>query len=112
MLAADFDFALVFAGLCEIICKLHPQPSFWRAAKGLREADRHLGADARLAVNDVVERLPADAENLRSLGYGQAQRLETCVSNTASRMCRILHGHCVFSSLWALFRRADRLFER
>jgi hypothetical protein len=46
-------------------------------------------------VNDVVERLPADAENFRSLGYGQAQRLKTIMLHDATRMCGILHGHCV-----------------
>src|ERR1019366_8589139 len=97
MLAANFDFALVLAGSCEIVGKLHSKPGFRRAAKGLREANRHLGADARLAVNDVVERLPADAENFRSLGYGQTQRLKAIMPHDATRMYRILHGHCVFS---------------
>src|SRR5580700_7079346 len=92
-LAADLDFALAFAGLGEIISQLHPQPGFGRAAKGLREADGHVRADARLAVNDVVERLAADAENLRALGYGQAQRLKAIIPYNSSRVCGIFHRH-------------------
>src|ERR1017187_470078 len=86
MLAAHLDFALVLAGSCEIVGKLHSKPGFRRAAKGLREANCHLGADARLAVNDVVERLPADAKNLRALGNGQAQRLEAIMPHDATRV--------------------------
>src|SRR5580658_4107315 len=100
MPAADFDFALVLAGLGQIVGKLHPQPGFRSAAKGLREADRHLRADSRLAMNNIVERLPANAENFRSLGYGQAQGLKAIMPHDATRMYRILHGHCAFLSQW------------
>jgi len=71
MHAADLDFALVFAGLREIVGELHAEPGLGRAAEGLRQPDGHLWANARLAVNDVVESLPADAENLGSLSDRQ-----------------------------------------
>jgi len=35
VLTAHLDFALVFAGGCEVIRKLHPQPRFFRAAESL-----------------------------------------------------------------------------
>lgn len=95
MLTLDFDLALVFSGLCEIIGKLHPQPRFRCAAKGLREADRHLRADPRLAVDDVVERLSGDAQDLRSLRDGQAQGFKACAPYDTSGMCGILDGHGV-----------------
>ena len=63
MLTPNADFALVLTRLREIIRKLHSQPRFCCASEGLGQADRHLGADARLAVNYVVQRLAADAEN-------------------------------------------------
>src|SRR6202795_4643444 len=93
MLAADLDFAFVFSGLCEIIGKLHPQPRFRRAAERFREPDRHLGADPRLAVDDVVESLPGDAKDPRSLRDGQAQGFKTGGSDTASGVRWVFHRH-------------------
>jgi hypothetical protein len=89
----DLDLALAFPGLRQIVGELHPQPCFRGATKRLREPDRHLGADPRLAVDDVVERLPSDAESLRSLRDGQAQGLKTRGSDTASGVWRVFHRH-------------------
>jgi hypothetical protein len=72
VLTADLDLALVFAGLSEIIRKLHPQPRFRCAPKRLRKPDCHFRANPGLAVDDIVERLPGYAKDLGSLRDGQA----------------------------------------
>jgi len=54
MITPDLDFALIFSRLREIVGKLHPQPRFRRAAKCLGETDRHLRADPRLSVQNVI----------------------------------------------------------
>jgi hypothetical protein len=64
VLTLDLDFGLVLLGGGEIVCKLHSQPRFLHAAECLRKPDSHLGADTGFSVNDVVKRLPGDAENI------------------------------------------------
>src|ERR1039457_4247162 len=63
-LASHLDFAFVPASGCRIVGKLHPQPRLLRAAECSRQPDSHVRADAGLAVHDLVESLPGDAENL------------------------------------------------
>src|SRR3984957_267884 len=102
MIAADLDFALFFSRLCEIVGKLHPQPRFRRAAKCLGETYRHLGADPRLSVQNVVERLPGDAKDLRPLRDGESQRFKIRGANAASGMRRIFHRHDIAPRSWRL----------
>jgi hypothetical protein len=63
LLTMDFGPALAFPGGGEVVSKLHAQPRFFGAAERFREADGHLRADAGFSVDDVVQRLPSDAEN-------------------------------------------------
>jgi hypothetical protein len=95
MLTADFDFAFFFSGLREIVGKLHSQPRFGCAPEGLRKPNRHLGADPRLSVNNVVQSLPANPKYLCASRDGQAQRFKTCASYDASRVGGMFHGHSV-----------------
>ena len=88
VLPAHLDFILVLAGCCEVIGKLHPQPRFLRAAECFGQPDSHFRADAGLSVDDVVKRLPGDAENLCARGYRQAQRLKAIMPDDATG----LHG--------------------
>jgi len=57
-----------------------------------REPDRHLRADAGLAVDEVVQRLPGDAENLCAAGHRQAQRLKTIMPDDPAGMHGVFHG--------------------
>src|ERR1017187_10427593 len=83
-LTADLDFAFVLAGCREVVRKLHAQPRLLSAAERFGQPDRHLRADAGLAVDDVIERLPGDAENLCPCGDGQAQGLKAIMPDDAA----------------------------
>jgi hypothetical protein len=51
----DVDLAFVLPGLGEVVSHLQPQPRFRAAAKCLVETDRHVGGNAALAVDQIVE---------------------------------------------------------
>jgi hypothetical protein len=55
--------------------KLQPA-SLGRAAKGLGQADSHLGRNAGMAVEQHRQRLAADPQPGRGLGDRQLQRLD------------------------------------
>src|ERR1022692_998665 len=93
VLTAHPDLTLVLPGSSEVVGKLHPQPRFRRAAECLRQSDSHLRADRGLAVDDVVEGLPSDAENLCTFSNGQSQGFEARVTYAASGVGRVFHGH-------------------
>ena len=50
----DIDFVGIFLGLGEAVGHLHRQPHLWAAAEGFREANRHLGRNPALAVDEIV----------------------------------------------------------
>jgi hypothetical protein len=93
VLTAHLDFALVFAGGCEVIRKLHPQPRFFRAAESLGQTDSHFGANAGFAVNDLCKGLPCNAENLCGCRDRQAERLKAIMPDDATGMHGVFHGH-------------------
>src|SRR6185312_9528801 len=92
MLPPYLDSALVLPGGREIVGELHSQPRFRRTAKSLGEPDSHFRANARLAVNHVVKRLPGNAENFCPRGYGEAQGLQTITPDDTAGMRGIFHG--------------------
>jgi hypothetical protein len=60
-------------GTGEVIIVLHLQPGVRGSAKCLFQADRHVGADGRLLVDDVVQGLARHAQDLRRTLDCQAQ---------------------------------------
>src|SRR5579872_7389154 len=93
MLAADFDLVFILAGLGEIKGHLHVHPFLFGATKRLGEPNRHLRADAGLAVDDIAESLPAYAENLGPRCHRKAIGLQALVSDNLAGMHRGLCGH-------------------
>jgi hypothetical protein len=73
------DVGFVLAGSREVVPHLQPQPSFGAAAKCLVETDRHVGGNAALAVDRIIERLPRHAQCLCGLGDRQTERLYAVV---------------------------------
>jgi hypothetical protein len=93
LLASRLDFALILAGGSKVVGKLHAQPSFWRAAKRLGQADGHNRTNAGLAVDNIVESLEGDPETFCFFSNGQPQGFKACAPHDASGMGRIFHGH-------------------
>jgi len=56
------NFRLSCARLRQIIGKLHPQPGFSRRSEYFLETDRHLRRHAAAFIDNLVERLAADAK--------------------------------------------------
>src|SRR5688572_32070668 len=75
-------------GLREIVGGLHPQPYFRAAAKCLGQAYRHLRADAVLAVDQIAEREPRYAQDVRAAGDAEAQRLQAVLQDVLPGMGR------------------------
>src|SRR5271165_5382770 len=94
VLTANLDLAFVLARRREIVGQLHSQPRFRRAAKRFGQPDSHLWADARLAVDDVTERLPGYAEDSRAFGNRQTQRFKAVASDDSAGVHGVSHRHC------------------
>jgi len=58
---SDLYLGFVPAGLRQVVGHLQPQPGFRAATKGFVETDRHLRRNTGLAVHQIVERLPCQA---------------------------------------------------
>ena len=69
-IAIDLNFVLVLSRLCKIIWEVHLRSRLGRAAKCFCQANGHFRADAGLAIDDVVQRLPGDTKQLCSVGDG------------------------------------------
>ena len=67
---SHLDAVLILPRLREVVRELHLEPRLRCAAECFRQPNRHFGADAGLAVNDVVECLPGHTKQLRSVGHG------------------------------------------
>jgi len=57
------------ASLRKVVGKLHPQPRFRRAAKGLRKPNGHFGTDSGPAINHFGKGLTCHTEDLRAGSY-------------------------------------------
>src|SRR5258708_21589830 len=89
LVAADADFALGFKGLGKIVVRLHPQPGLRGAAESFCEADCHFRADSGALIHEIIQRLPGNAERLRSRGYAQSERLKSFLPDDAARVRRV-----------------------
>lgn len=58
----DFDSGLMASCLGKVIGALHPHERFGFQAKGLLEADRHIGRQAGMAVQDIAQVPAGNAE--------------------------------------------------
>ena len=93
----DANLTLARSGLGQVVGGLHPQPDIRRGTKRLRKADGHIRRYAGLAVDEARERCPADAEDSRSFGHREVERVETIVPDRQTGMRRIFHGHTLVS---------------
>ena len=84
--ALDLEIGLVGARLCQVVVGLHLQPGVRRPAEDLLKADGHVGADAGLLVDDVIQGLAADAKDLGCTLDGQMQRRKAIVFDDAAGM--------------------------
>src|ERR1700678_4507720 len=96
VLTMDLDFARVFPRNGQVVGKLNPKPRLLRAAERLCQADCHLWTNAGFSGDDVVKRLPGDAENFGALGNREPQRLKARAPDDSAGMRWIFHGHGVF----------------
>ena len=80
LVALDLNLVLARLRLSDVVGGLQAYPSFRRGTEGLSEPYRHFGRHAGAAIDQVRERLTADAEYLRSFGDVQAKRLQTTTS--------------------------------
>ncbi len=65
---------------------------FRRAAKRFGQTDSHLWADARLAVDNVAERLPDDAEHSRAFSNRHTQRLKAVAPDDSTGVHGVNEG--------------------
>jgi hypothetical protein len=72
---------------------LQPQPGFRVAAECLVETDRHVGRNAALASDQIVEGLPRHPQCLCGLGDRQAERLYAIVPHPKAGVGRVFHRH-------------------
>jgi len=82
----------------QVVLRLRPQPGFGATAEPLCEADRHVGADGRAAIDDPRQRHPGYAKLIRCLGDGQAKIGQHVFTDNQARVRRIKHLHRHFLS--------------
>src|SRR5205085_6614787 len=73
-------------GTPEIVRLLHPDPQIRAVAAELAETKGHLGRHRRGSCEDAVKRLPSDAEPLRSVTHGHAERRQYVIAQNLARM--------------------------
>jgi len=85
----------------QVVLRLRPQPGFGATAEPLCEADRHVGADGRAAIDDPRQRHPGYAKLIRCLGDGQAKIGQHVFTDNQAR-CGGLNIFIVISSVVVL----------
>ncbi len=76
----------ILFGSRKIVTPLQIDPKLGTVAAELAETQRHAGRHRLTLVDDVVERLPRDAEQARNLGLGLAERRQDVLAQQFSRM--------------------------
>src|SRR5215831_10224822 len=89
----DVDVGLVAPGLCKVVSHLQPQPRFRAAAECFVETDRHIGRNAALAVDQIIQGLPRYPQCLGSLGDCQPQRFDAVMPHRKAGVGWIFHRH-------------------
>lgn len=85
----DLDLVRALAGFPQIMLELHLQPGVARAAKYLFGADRHVGRNACMAVQEIGEALAGHPQCLGRRGHRKAERLQALLADDLTEMRRL-----------------------
>ena len=72
----DVQFVTMLFGLAKVVLDLLIHPAFSRRVKGDGQSYSHLGANARLSVEETRESTATDTERFGCSADAQAQRLQ------------------------------------
>ena len=75
-----------FLGLCEIETDLKLEPHFRISIKGEGKPQRHFCRYTAMTVDEIVQRLPRDAEHASALGDGKPVAFQTLTANNLAGM--------------------------
>jgi hypothetical protein len=75
-----------FLGLCEIETDLKLEPHFRISIEGEGKPQRHFCRYTAMAVDEIVQRLPRNAEHARALGDGKLVPFQTLMANNLAGM--------------------------
>lgn len=87
------DVTGVLTRFRHIVGELHAQQMVHLRPKRLFDAQHHFRCERGFAVKKIGERGAADFQNLRRLGYVEAEGFDDFGSDQVTRMGRVFHRH-------------------